>query len=102
MGCCRERVNQIPKTYTYKDGDDFYGTEGTIENILEMNKFLKNNNIMGILCGGVLTKELPRKDIDIIISTNKISYKQKGIDWWKINYKNNYKINTNNITKELK
>ena len=71
---------------------------GTIENILKVDEFLKSKNIIGMLVGGCLEHELPRKDIDVVVADNSgIKYKEFDVDWWMYWDGNGKAVNLNDI-----
>jgi hypothetical protein len=80
------------------EGDDGHeGKKATLESLTEVDHFLKERNQMGILVGGTLTKPLPRKDIDVIVSAPDIEYDELGVDWWQLDASNNLTENINDI-----
>ncbi len=47
--------------------DSFAGAEGNLANIKELEQKLRERGTTGILVGGCLTGDMPRKDIDIVV-----------------------------------
>lgn len=72
---------------------------GTLENIKFVHNYLVNMRIVGVLFGGCIRGELPRKDIDVAVVANSgVSYKDVGVDWWMIDLsRRDYAKNTNGL-----
>lgn len=75
-----------------------WAREGTLKNLAYADRYLKVKGVTGMLIGGCIEKELPRKDIDIVIEPNpKINYRDFGIDWWIYNKRTKKARNLNGI-----
>ncbi|MFC1741344.1 hypothetical protein ACFL3V_02310 [Nanoarchaeota archaeon] len=73
---------RIPKSIDFLEDDSYEGSTGDWELVREVDKFLKSRNQMGLLVGGVLSKQLPRKDLDVIVTGCDIEPEELGVDWW--------------------
>ncbi len=68
--------------------DEFKGRPGDNNLVREVDEYLKRTGQMGLLVGGVLTKELPRKDLDVIVTGEDIKPGELGVDWWWVDLTN--------------
>src|SRR3989338_118586 len=80
MGLELSLKQEPPKVFV--GDDEFKGRSGTVDLVREVDEHLKKTGQMGLIVGGILTKELPRKDLDVIISGEDIRPGELGVDWW--------------------
>lgn len=90
---------ELPRAFAGDDG--FRGNPGNYEAVRQADDFLRGRNQMGLLVGGVLTKELPRKDLDVIITGDDIEPDELGIDWWWVDCATGDSRNRNNVRHDV-
>lgn len=82
----------------FEGNDEFEGGPATLDSV---DEFLKARNQMGLLVGGYLNKQPPRKDIDVIITGTDIQPGELGVDWWWIDPMGDVTYNKNNFSVPL-
>ncbi len=87
--------NEASKVF---DGTDNYsGADGNEDLVRRVDTFLRARGQMGLLVGGVLNKELPRKDLDVIVTGHDIGPAELGVDWWWVDSSTGLSKNVNNF-----